>query len=103
MDKYKDGTYYKGYFSGGSNIHFNLIMCEDKIIITKMIKSYVLHRYHKHLLHTGTNIMEAVIRQHLYWPGIRYSVRKELENGDTCKRKKRSNKKYGKLPANEAE
>ena len=30
--KYKDGTYHKGYFCGGSNIDLNLITCKDKII-----------------------------------------------------------------------
>ena len=32
-DKYKDGTYHKGSFHGGSNIDINLIMCKNKIVI----------------------------------------------------------------------
>ena len=32
MDKYKDGAYHK-FFCGGINIYFNLITCEDKIVI----------------------------------------------------------------------
>ena len=31
--KYKDGTYHKGYFCGGSNIDLNLITCKDNIVI----------------------------------------------------------------------
>ena len=31
--EYKDGTYYKGYFCGGSNIDLNLITCKEKIVI----------------------------------------------------------------------
>ena len=46
---------------------------------------------------------EAMICQHLYWPGIRPDVQKELNNCDTCQSKKRSNKKYVKLPAKLAE
>ena len=40
-----------------------------------------------------------MICQHLYWIDIRYAVRKEVTNCDTCQRTKRSNKKYGKLTA----
>ena len=43
MDKYKDGMYHKGSFCVGSNIDTNLIMCEDKIFITSILQSYVLH------------------------------------------------------------
>ena len=43
MDKYKDGTYYKGSFCGGIHIDIDLIMCEDKIVITLILQSYVLH------------------------------------------------------------
>ena len=46
---------------------------------------------------------EATIRQYLYWPDIRDAVWKEVTNGDTCQHTKRSNKKYGKLPAKLAE
>ena len=42
-DKYKDGTYHKGSFSGGRNIDFNLITCKDKIVIPSKLQSYVLH------------------------------------------------------------
>ena len=47
--------------------------------------------------------MEAVIRQHLYWPGIRYSVQKQVTNYDTFQHTKISNIKHGKLPAKETE
>ena len=39
-----------------------------------------------------------MIFQNIYWPGIRYAVRKELTNCDTCQHTKLSNIKYGKLP-----
>ena len=56
MDKYKDGTYHKGSFCGLSNIDINLIMCEDKIVNTSILQSYVLHWYHEHTFHTGMYI-----------------------------------------------
>ena len=43
MDKYKDGMYHKSVFCEGINIGINLIMCEDKIVITSILQSYVLH------------------------------------------------------------
>ena len=46
---------------------------------------------------------KAISHQHLYWPYIRDAIRKEVTNCDTCQRTKRSNKKYGKLPAKLAE
>ena len=46
---------------------------------------------------------EATIFQHLYWPVIINAVRKEVTNCDTCQHKKRSNIKYGNLPAKESE
>ena len=46
---------------------------------------------------------KATIHQNLYWPNIKDAVCDEVNNCDTCQRKKRSNKKYGKLPAKLAE
>ena len=43
---------------------------------------------------------EEMICQHLYLPVIRYSVRKEVNNCDTCQLMERSNITYGKFPAN---
>ena len=50
--KYKEGTYKKCYFCGGSNIYLNIITCEDKIVIVSIPQSYVLHWYHTYLLST---------------------------------------------------
>ena len=74
--KYKDGTYHKVYFSGGSNIDLKLITCKDKIVITSILQGYVVNWYHTYLLHPGMDRTEDMIHQHLYWPDIRYAVRK---------------------------
>ena len=42
-----------------------------------------------------------MICQNIYWPSIRYTVRKEVFSCDTCKHTKLSNIKYGKLPVKE--
>ena len=56
--------------------------------------------YHMHLLHPGLDQTEAIIRQYLYWPGIRAAVQKEVTRCDVCQRLKKVSKKYGKLPVN---
>ena len=53
ITKYKNHTYKTGYFYGVSNIYFNLITCEDNIVIPLTIQSYVIHWYHTYLLHPG--------------------------------------------------
>ena len=42
---------------------------------------------------------EAIISQNFYWTDVKYAVRKEVSNSDTCQRKKWSDKKIGKLPS----
>ena len=44
-------------------------------------------------------LTEAMIRQHLHWPDIRYAVQKEGSTCDTCQRTKGSNKKHVRLLA----
>ena len=46
---------------------------------------------------------EAMILQHLYWPGIRNAAQKGVTNCDTCQGTKRPNIKYGKLLVKEDE
>ena len=88
---------------GISNIDLKVIKCEDKIFIQLIIQSYELHWYHTYLLHPGMDRTEAMIHLHLYCPGIRIAVWKEVNNCDTCQHKKRSNIIYDELPAKEAE
>ena len=90
--KYKNGTYHKGSFHGGSNIDLNLITYEDKIVIPEKIQSYVLNLYHTYILHRGMDRTAAIICQNLYWPNIRHSVRREVSNCDTCQHTKISHK-----------
>ena len=47
--------------------------------------------------------IEKIIRQHLYWTGIKNAVHNELTNCDTCQCTKISIIKYGKLSAKEAD
>ena len=83
------GAYLKGPFSRGSNLNIKLITFDDKIYIPSIIQGYVLHWHHKYILHPGMYIMEAAIRQHLYWPNIIDAVWKEVTNCDTFQHTKR--------------
>ena len=99
MAKYKNGTYHKGYFRGGSNDNLNFITCKDRLFIPSKLKSYVLYCYHTYLLYPGMDITKAMVFQNLYWPYIRDAVHKGLIKCDTFQCAKLLNKKYGKLPA----
>ena len=46
---------------------------------------------------------EAIICQHFYCPGIKYSVYREVTYCDTCQHTKQSIIKYSELPAKLAE
>ena len=80
------------FFCGVSNTDIKLTTCKDNIVIISKLQGYVLYWCHTYLLHAGMNIIESIIRPHLYWPNIRYAVCKEVTNCDSCQRTKRSNK-----------
>ena len=82
--------YHKGSFCGGSNIDLELITCDDKIAISSKLQGYLLHWYHTYLLHPGMDRTETMICQHLYWPRIIHTVRKEITNCDSFQCTKRS-------------
>ena len=65
IDKYKDGTYHKGYFCGGSNIDIEVITCKDSFVIPSKIQSYVLHWCHTYILHPAMERTEEIISQNL--------------------------------------
>ena len=65
MAKYNNVTYHKGYFSGVSNDDLRLIICKDKCFNPQKLQSYVLHRHHTYLIHSGMDITEEMILQHL--------------------------------------
>ena len=94
----KLAEYIKDYFRGG-RIIIQLLTCEDKIVISYKLQKYVVKWYHTYLLHPVMDIMEEIICQHFYWPGIIEFIHKEVKNCDTLQRTKWSTKKYGKFPA----
>ena len=52
-----------------------------------------------YLLHPVLDRTDVMVFQNVYWPGIRNTLYKEVNNCNTLKCTKRSNQKHGKLPA----
>ena len=102
LNKLKMKVYHAKDFRGGGTTRM-LVCYNDKIVIPKILQRYVLHWYHTYLLHPGMIRTEETIRQHLYWPDMQKDVRQYIKTCDTCQRKKKQRKKYGHLPAKEAE
>ena len=98
MDKYNNDMYHKASFCGGINDNLSLIACMDKTAIPSIHQSYVLHWYHTYLLHPVLDRTETMIWQHLYWPNIRYAIRKKVKIV-TFVNLQKDQIKYGKLPA----
>jgi transposase InsO family protein len=59
--------------------------------------------YHVNLCHPGKTRTELTIRQYFTWNNLRQTVHEVCSTCDICQRTKRNSKKYGKLPAKEAE
>ena len=80
MAKYKNHTYKKVSFTGGSNIYLERIKFKDKIIILLILKKIILYWYHTYLLHPRMDRTDEMILQQLYWPGITNTLQKEVTN-----------------------
>ena len=79
--------------------YYKLVTYKNKIVIPQKLHKYTVKWYHRYLLHPVLDRMETMILQHLYWPGIRAAVQREVTRCDFCRRTKRSAKTYGKSPA----
>ena len=86
--KLKCVEYSKGYFCLCCST-IKLITYKDKIVIPRLLKKYVVKLYHTYLLHPVLDRTEAIIHQHLYYPGIREAVYIEVMKCDVCQRTKR--------------
>ena len=69
MDKYNTGKSVS--FHGGNNIHFNLITCDNKVVVPLTLQSYKLNWNSTYLLHTRMDRTEMIICKQLCWCGIR--------------------------------
>ena len=74
-------------------------MFNDKIVIPQLLQSYAVKWYHAYFLHPELYKIEAMIIQHLYWPGIIKTAHEEVTKCDVCQPTKLLTTKYSKLSA----
>jgi hypothetical protein len=87
--------------AGGTT--YDLISHNSKIVIPRTLQKRVVSWYHNQLCHPGINRTEQTIRQQFTWPRLSKHVQEACSRCDTCQLTKKAKKKYGKLPAKEAE
>jgi len=81
-----------------------LITKEDKIVVPSLeLQERIVAWYHQYLCHPGQTRLEANIRQHFIWSGIRRQTQRHVSKCRQCQLCKGNPKHYGHLPAKEAE
>ena len=80
-----------------------VITHHKKIYIPRQLQLRVVAWYHEYLVHPGQSRTEATIRQHFTWPKLREHVYDFCRTCPQCQVQKKQRKKYGHLPAKEAE
>lgn len=80
-----------------------LVHYKGKMYVPKALRKDILEWYHTYLVHPGITRTKETIRQHMTWPGLSNDVEKYVKTCSICQKNKRQKKKYGKLPAKQAE
>lgn len=101
LTKGHNGFHLKAFCGGGKKR--DLICRHDKIVIPTILRERIVTWYHDMLCHPGETRTEQTLRQQYWWPNLRDDVHEVCSKCDTCQRTKRNSKKYGHLPAKEAE
>ena len=91
----------KPFHGAGKTRH--LICVNDKIVVPKTLQKRLVEWYHTQLCHPGETRTELTITQHFTWNNLRKTVKEVCSKCHTCQLTKRSDAKYGKLPAKIAE
>ena len=80
-----------------------LIIKEGKIIVPPSLQERIVWWYHSYLQHPGQKRMEATLKQNLTWPSLAKDVETFVRTCKSCQKNKLVKKKYGHLPAKQAE
>ena len=81
-----------------------LITHNGKIVIPNVeLQERIIAWYHHYLCHPGQTRLEANIRQHLVWSGIRRQTQRHVSTCKQCQLCKGNPKNYGHLPPKQAE
>ena len=81
----------------------DLINYKGKIFVPMVLQKKIVAWYHEYLVHPGQTRLEATIRQLYTWPNLREHVHAHCRTCDKCQLSKKQRKKYGHLPAKDAE
>jgi transposase InsO family protein len=92
----------KGYSSKAVE-SIRLTHYKRKIYLPKQLQARVIAWYHEYLCHPGATRLEGTIGQHFTWPKMHEQIRAYCKTCPVCQKWKRQRKKYGHLPAKEAE
>ena len=82
---------------------YELIHSEGKICVPVALQARILAWYHEYLAHPGQTRMEQTIHNIFHWKGLRKDVQQYCKTCKVCQMCKKQRKKYGHLPAKEAE
>ena len=86
-------------FRGGEQL-----LCHDgKIYVPPALRRNVVTWYHDYLCHPSETRTEETIKQHLWWPSMRDTIRAFVNKCATCQRGKKKRLKYGHVPPKDAE
>lgn len=97
----KDLCAMQSFCGGGKS--FNLVVCQNKIVVPKILQLRAVQWYHLYLVHAGETRTEQTIRQHFWWKNLRKDVHDVCSKCVICQTTKKSTKKYGQLPPKIAE
>ena len=80
-----------------------LVRDKKQMLIPKSLQMDVVKWYHHYLQHPGHDRLENTIKATMFWRGMRSQIRDYTRRCITCQRSKTRTRKYGKLPAKQAE
>ena len=107
----KRGKYLKDYLknpkSGYSEESYDdvqIITYKNKLYIPLALRARILNWYHLYLCHPGDTRLAKTIQQSCDWPGLVNQAKVIARQCEICRKfKKTGKRKYGKLPAKQAE
>jgi len=99
LSKLKDDPLYHTVKVEGKH----LIHYKEKIVVPATLKERVMYWFHTYLVHPGSTRMLKTIQSTMYWSKMREDIDKYVKTCEVCQLTKKQRKKYGHLPAKQAE
>jgi hypothetical protein len=81
----------------------DLIKYNGRICVPPALQQRIVAWYHEYLAHPGQTRLEATLREIYTWSNLRTHVHEFCRTCDKCQLSKKQRKKYGHLPAKQAE